>query len=129
MAITKSDARQWPLAEIIRFNVGDVEAGEVAMADLQGGEVVVGGSLTVVTAWNTTGAATVDLGDADTGDRYLDGVNLKAAARTALTLTGYSYPSAAELVATFAFADTAATEGEAILEFTVLREGRQSETA
>ena len=129
MAITKSDARQWPLAEIIRFNVADVAAGEVAMADLQGGEVVVGGSLTVVTAWNTTGAATVDLGDEDVGDRYLDGVNLKAAARTALTLTGHVYPTAAELVATFAFDDTAADAGEAILEFTVIREGRQSETA
>lgn len=129
MAITKSDARQWPLAEIIRFNVADVAAGEVAMADLQGGEVVVGGSLTVVTAWNTTGAATVDLGDEDVGDRYLDGVNLKAAARTALTLTGHVYPTAAELVATFAFADTDADAGEAILEFTVIREGRQSETA
>ena len=129
MAITKSDARQWPLAEIIRFNVADVAAGEVAMADLQGGEVVVGGSLTVVTAWNTTGTATVDLGDEDVGDRYLDGVNLKAAARTALTLTGHVYPTAAELVATFAFADTDADAGEAILEFTVIREGRQSETA
>ena len=129
MAITKSDARQWPLAEIIRFNVSDVAAGEVAMADLQGGEVVVGGSLTVVTAWNTTGAATVDLGDEDVGDRYLDGVNLKAAARTALTLTGHVYPTAAELVATFAFAAADADAGEAILEFTVIREGRQSETA
>ena len=129
MAITKSDARQWPLAEIIRFNVADVAAGEVAMADLQGGEVVVGGSLTVVTAWNTTGAATVDLGDGAVGDRYLDGVNLKAAARTALTLTGHVYPTAAELVATFAFAAADADAGEAILEFTVIREGRQSETA
>lgn len=129
MAITKSDARQWPLAEIIRFNVADVAAGEEAMADLQGGEVVVGGSLTVITPWNTTGAATIDLGDADVADRYLDGVDLKAAARTALTLTGHVYPAAAELLATFAFADADADEGEAVLEFTVVREGRQSETA
>lgn len=129
MAITKSDARQWPLAEIIRFDVSDVESAAVAMADLQGGEVVVGGSLTVHTAWNTTGTATVSLGDADVADRYLAAADLKVAARTALTLTGHVYPSAAELLATFAFADAAATEGEATLEFTVIREGRQSETA
>ena len=129
MPITKSDARQWPLAEIIRFNVNDVEAGVQAIADLAGGEVITGGSITVLTPWNTTGAATVDLGDADTVDAYLDGVNLKAAARTAFTLTGGVYSSAAELLATFAFADTAATEGEAVIEFTVVREGRQNETA
>ena len=129
MAITKSDARQWPLAEIIRFNVADVEAGAVAMADLQGGEMVTGGSLTVVTAWNTTGAATVSFGDAGSATRYSGNINLKTAARTALTLTGHVYPTAAELLATFAFADTDADAGEAILEFTVIREGRQSETA
>lgn len=129
MAITKSDARQWPLSEVIRFTFEDVEAGVVPMADLAGGEMVVGGSITVVTAWTTTGAATVSLGDEDEDDRYLDGVNLKAAGRTAFTLDGNVYPSAAELLATFALADADADAGEAVVEFTILREGRQSETA
>lgn len=129
MAITKSDARQWPLSEIIRFTFEDVVAGANPFADLAGGEMVVGGSITVVTAWTTTGTATISLGDAGLATRYLSAVNLKTAARTALTLTGHVYPTAAELWATFAFADAGADAGEAILEFTVLREGRQSETA
>lgn len=129
MSIEKRDVRQWPMSDVIRFTVADAEAGAVALAELQGGEVVTGGSITVLTAWNTTGAATVSLGDGDTDDRYADEVDLKATGRTALTLTGHVYAVADELLATFAFADEDADAGEAVVEFTVVREGRQNETA
>jgi len=131
MAITKSDARQWPLAEIIRITYADLDASApVPLADLAGGEMVTGGSVTVVTPWDSGTSATLDLGDADDDDRYTStAIDLATAGRTALTLTGDVQSVHTELLATLAESGTAATAGEAVLEFTVIREGRQSEVA
>lgn len=130
MAITKSDARQWPLAEIIRFTFDDLVSGTpAAIADLAGGEMITGGSVTVVTAWNSATTATLSLGDADLATRYANAVDLKATGHTPLTLTGTVQSVHTELLAAFTETGAAATAGEAIIEFTVVREGRQSEVA
>lgn len=129
MAITKSDARQWPLAEVIRFTYEDLDpAAPVALADLAGGEVITGGSITVITPWDSATSAALDIGDADLATRYATAVDLKAAGRTAFTLTGDVQSVHTELLAALA-EDGAATAGEAVIEFTVVREGRQSEVA
>lgn len=129
MPITKSDARQWPLANFIRITYADLDAAApVALADLAGGEMITGGSITVVTPWDSATSAALSLGDADLATRYASAVDLKAAGRTAFTLTGNVQSVHAELLATLAEVG-AATAGEAVIEFTVVREGRQSEVA
>jgi hypothetical protein len=56
---------------------------------LPAGATVVGGDIIVATAWATSTAATLNVGDSASGTRYASSVDLKSAARTALTLTGY----------------------------------------
>lgn len=131
MAIEKRDVRQYPLSDVIRIEVGDLTSGTAAaIADLQGGEMIVGGSVTVATAWDSGTTATLKLGDDDDDDRYTSAaVDLTTAGRTALTLTGDVMSVATELKALFEETGAAATAGEAVIEFTVLREGRQNETA
>lgn len=80
---------------------------------------VVGGDVVVGTVFNTTLADTINLGDSGVANRHLAAVNLKAAARTALTLTGYRSDKdtrTLKLVRTAGDAD--ATGGE--LELTIL---------
>jgi hypothetical protein len=50
---------------------------------------VIGGELVVETAWATSTAATISVGDSGSATRYASAVDLKTAARTALTLTGF----------------------------------------
>ena len=50
---------------------------------------LVGGEVVVETVSNDTGTATIAVGDSASATRYLSATNIKAAARTALTLTGY----------------------------------------
>lgn len=134
MAIEKRDVRQWPMSDFIRITYDELAAGAQALADLQGGEMIVAGSVTVETAWNPTGgtpAATLDIGDGDDPNRYTSSsIDLTATGRTELTLTGHVYSVASELQATFSETDAdTSTAGEAVIEFTVIREGRQNETA
>lgn len=132
--LTKSETRQWPLADVVRFGFSDLVDGESAeLAALLQNEVIISGSVVVVTAWNVTGsgseAATIDVGDADDPNRYsASPISLAAAGRTALTITGHKYTGAATLLAAYSeTSDTAVTEGEAFIEFVVLREGRGNE--
>jgi hypothetical protein len=53
------------------------------------GAIMIGGDVTVEVASDETGTATISIGDSGSATRYANAVNLKAAARTALTLTGY----------------------------------------
>ena len=50
---------------------------------------VIGGEIVVETAWATSTAATISVGDSGSATRYASAVDLKTAARTALTLTGF----------------------------------------
>lgn len=71
--------------------------------DLRGppGSQVIGGDIVVGTAFNTTGSDTLSIGDADVANRYANAVNLKSAARTALTVTGFKYTASGATVKPF----------------------------
>lgn len=51
--------------------------------------VLVGGDVTVETASNDSGTATIAVGDSNSAARYLAATSIKAAGRTALVPTGY----------------------------------------
>ena len=99
----------------------DVDGNEVALGASGGnvfeavklppGSQVIGGDVTVLTASNDTGISTLTLGDETTANRYADGVNLKSAGRSALTLTGFQNDAGESLRATVANANGNATTG------------------
>ena len=100
-----SRTAQWPLMADFTFNFDDTVVDingvtktlgsvytDLAVAEVikvPEGAVVVGGELVVETAGVGPTVYTVSLGDNNSATRYLSAVNLLAAARTALTLTGY----------------------------------------
>lgn len=116
VALKPSTARQYALTAEVEIDFRNVEDTGVAVTAvrLPYGAQVVGGSLIVDTAWNTTGTATLSVGDSTTANRYANAVNLKSAARTALTLTGF-VSDGSDIRVTPALADTAATVGKARL--------------
>jgi hypothetical protein len=127
MALQKRAARQSPLEAIIDINFADPTAygtGENAFS-LPQNAIVVGGDLTVITAWNSVTSAALSLGDAASATRYLSAVDLKTAARTALTLTGYKHTVGEFLKALLVQAGTAATAGDARLRVSYIVQGRQ----
>lgn len=112
--------RQAVLALSVTLTLADfVENDNAIDIQLPTNAEVVGGDVVVETLFNTTGTDTLKLGDSADDDEYLGAVNLKAAARTALTLTGIRATNALrtlKLVRTPA--DTDATGGQ--LKLTIL---------
>lgn len=125
MAIKYKSARQEALTAILAINFSDVTSAlSEGAIEVPANAVVTGGEITVLTAWNTTGTALLSLGDTGSATRYLSSVNLKSAARTALTLTGYKHTVAEFLKALITLADTAATQGDARILLSYVVEGR-----
>lgn len=89
--------------------------------------VVVGGDVTVETVSNDSGAATIAVGDSAVANRYLAATSTKAAARTALTLTGYRGVGENVRV-TLANANGDATAGKVSLRVKYIVTGRANET-
>lgn len=106
MALIKATrAAQWPLLAEFTFNFDDTivdvngvtksfgstfgDAVDAYVLNLPEGAVVVGGDVVVETAGVGPTAYTVSLGDSGSATRYASAVDLKTAARTALTITGY----------------------------------------
>lgn len=90
MAELRTSERQHPLTIVVPFTYLDLATGVAQKAvDLPDGATVVSGAIIIDTAWNTGTTDVVDVGDATTGNRYAAAVNLKTAARTALTITGF----------------------------------------
>lgn len=101
--IKKSVGAQWPLIAHFDFTMADAmvnTAGVLTNFKATGSPTfdimtlpfnsqVVGGDLIVRVASDDTGTATASLGDTGSATRYLNATDLKSAARTALTLTGY----------------------------------------
>lgn len=123
------DTYQYPLQAVIRFDFSDLVDGSGVPAHLlPTGGTVTGGAVVVQTPWDSGTTATLDVGDADDDDRYTaTAVDLTTAGRTALTLTGFQNAGPTELVLSLAETGTAATEGEAYIELTVVMEGRVNE--
>lgn len=89
--------------------------------------VVVDGDMTVETASNDAGAtATLALGDSGSATRYLAATSIKAAARTALTLTGYR-GTGQSIRATLVNTNGDATAGKVSIRVGYIVTGRASE--
>lgn len=97
------------------------------IVDLPPGAIVVGGEVIVDTAFTTTGAATISLGDSASATRYANAVNMKAAARTALTVTGYNNVGGLSLRMTLSLADTAAAAGAVRIQLQYIIDQRVDE--
>lgn len=129
MSITKAQTVQYPSVVSVAFTYADLTTAVVeVLAQVPAGATVIGGEVIVDTAWTTTGTATIKVGDTIDDDEYTaSAVNLKAAARTALTLTGYKYAETTNFIATPALADTAADAGAARINIMYVVAGRGHE--
>jgi len=126
MALQRKSDRQSPLEAIIDISFADPVAygtGENAIQVPQNA-IVIGGDITVLTAWNSATSAALSLGDANSATRYLNAVDLKTAARTALTVTGYKHAVSEWLRALLVQAGTGATAGAARLRVSYVVQGR-----
>lgn len=113
VALKKVTGRQYPLVAVISFDFTNISttATAVVAAALPPNSEVIGGYVIVDTAWDTGTTATVDIGDSTTATRHGSAVDLKTAARTALTLTGYVNTGGLDLALKPALVGTAATAG------------------
>lgn len=135
MPIHKVQGRQWVLSAEITVSYDDdfgaaVDNGVVQnLVRLPVGARVVGGEIVVETAWDNGTAATIDIGDVTDPDRYTASpVNLAAAGRTALTLTGFKTTTTERDVdATPVFTGTDATQGQAYIRIEYVIEGKANE--
>lgn len=140
MALLKAARQaQYPQSAEFRFTHADTMAnisgvvqalkanGAFEAIPLPIGATVVGGELVVETASNDSGATvTVAVGDSGNASRYLAATSIKAAGRTALTLTGFK--GAGENIRfTIAGANGDATAGQVYLRVEYILEGRMHE--
>lgn len=123
-----STNRQYILSAEIAFNYTHVNDTGVAVTavKLPVGAVVVGGAVVVDTAFNTATSAVLDVGDATSGNRYLNDVNLKTAGQTNLVPTGLS-SDGADILITPTLVGAAATAGAARLRVDYVIQGRGHE--
>jgi hypothetical protein len=89
--------------------------------------VVVGGEIIVDVASTATGTATLSVGDVTSATRYATTVNLKALARTALTLTGFLNDIGRDIRLTIANADGDALAGKFRVNVQYIIKGRVNE--
>lgn len=107
------DARQCVAAAHLAIAMADfVKFGNVIDLQMPDGAQVVGGDIVVTDTFDTTGTDTLAIGTDDSAARYLAATSLKAAARTAVTPTGYQHSPTHNVVRlTRTPADAAATKG------------------
>jgi len=129
MSMTKTDDYQYPLAKVKRFTFADLVNGDsVAAHSIFPSAIVIAGAVVVVTAWDSGTSAVLEVGDINDLDRYTSSaIDLASAGRTALTLTGHKHTAMTDLLLTLTEVGTAATEGEAYLEFQIIMEDRTNE--
>lgn len=127
-AVRKNAGRQEVLSAYVDINWDDLEDtdGVYGAIDLPPGATVIGGDVVVSTAFDNGTSADLDLGDSADDNRYTaSSVDLTAAARTALTLTGYKHTgSTKELAVKVAFVGTASTEGSLRVRVDYVVDGR-----
>ena len=139
--LKKSRAAQYNLTAYFEFNIATADS----MLDIAGvskafsvvapvydivplpyGAVVVGGDMVVKTVSNDTGTATLSVGDSASAARYMAATDIKTAARTAFTITGYSGLGEA-LRITLANQNANATTGKVRLRVDFMIDNRQNE--
>lgn len=130
MAITKDAGRQSRLVagpltisyDTVATNDGTVEA----VIDVPQNAIVVGGSFTVDTAFDSGTSDSLDIGDGGDDDRYTSSaIDLQATGRTALTLTDYKYTAGDTIDIKYTAAGTAATAGSGRLFVEYVVDGRE----
>lgn len=139
---TKQASRglQYPLVHTFEFDITDemettagitqaflTAAGVYDAMLMPGSYQVIGGDITVVTASNDTGTATISIGDSGSATRYASAVNIKSAARTALTLTGAELTGGENIRMTLANANGDATAGTVRITVMYIVPGRTQE--
>jgi hypothetical protein len=130
MAITLSPDRQTILVASKTIAFGDITASGTAEAafDVPAGAIVVGGDVTVTEVWDSVTSDNLDVGDGDDPDRYTSSVvDLTAAARTALTLTGYKYAASDTIDVLITNTGGSLTQGSLRLHVWYIVEGRGNE--
>jgi hypothetical protein len=131
MPITKNSARQEIVSAYVDFTFADIPttATSYNALDLPVNAIVLGGDLVVTTAWNTATSATLSIGDAGSATRYATTVDLKTAARVALTLAGATHDATNNVLkALTALSGTAATAGAARLTVNYIVKNRAAFT-
>jgi len=128
MAIAKDSGRQEVIHADIPFTFATLGATAVAIEaiDLPVGAEIIGGDLIVDTAFDTGTTATFKFGDALDDDRYTaSAIDLKTAARTALTVTGYrALATSNKLKILPTYVGTAATAGAGRVRIQYIVDGR-----
>ena len=115
-----------------------VKVQEIVLADVAGksgtdlacgiklplGAMITGGRLITTEAWNSTTSDVLDVGDADSQNRYLNDGNIRAAgAVVALVPTGYVCPAPKELTVRWTSGGGTPTTGKVklVVEYVVAR--------
>jgi hypothetical protein len=127
MAITKNSGRQWPLVGEVSFAFSAIPTTATAYEamDLPNGAKVVGGGLTIDTAWDST-TNTLSVGDAGLATRYLTTKDLKSTAGTYFPFV-IATDGSADVNVTYAFTGGAATVGAATLTVEYVIDGKANE--
>lgn len=127
-SIKPANARQYPLFAEQSFDFTQLAdtAVPVTAIKLPYGAQIIGGAVIVDTAFNTGTSAVLDVGDATTGNRYKNDVDLKAVGLTALVPTGY-VSDGAELLVTPVLVGGAATAGKVRVQVQYVIAGRAHE--
>lgn len=79
--------------------------------ELPAGAIVLDGDVKVLTAFNSATTDTLSIGDSGSATRYASAVNIKTAARTALTVPARQVSGTEKVVATWTGAGAAPTAG------------------
>lgn len=137
--LKKTRTAQYPLMAEFTFNIADVMLntsgastafkatdGVFDVIPLPPNAVLVGGDVTVETASNDTGTATIAVGDSGSATRYLGATSIKATGRTALVPTGYR-GTGEDLRITLANASGDATAGTVTVRALYTVTGRANE--
>lgn len=134
MAITKSVGRQTVLDAKVDFTHVDLETSVavqtdkvLAAFDLPPSAIVVGGEIVVTTAFAGPTVANIDIGDSGLATRYATDVDLKTAARTALTLTGFKHVSSVVINARVTSTVAVSTAGAGYVTLRYIVDGRVTE--
>lgn len=112
------------------INFNDLASGAAsAVVNLPVNAMVVGGAIVVNIAFNAGTSDTLSLGDSASATRYASAVNIHAAGRTALTLTGYkALATTRQILATWTAVGAAPTAGSVEIHLEYIVAGRADGT-
>jgi hypothetical protein len=129
MAITKNTGRQWPLVAEVSIAFGDTPttATFYEAIDMPPTARVIGGGLTIDTAWATATSPTFSVGDSGSGTRYLTTKDLTSTAGTYFPFVIATDGGALDVGVTYAFTGSAADAGAATLSVLYVIDGKSNE--